>query len=222
VTVLDVVDADAMTALINATIDQHGRLDYLFNNAGIGVGGWVEELSLDDDWRYSVEVNLMGPIHGIHAAYPRMVEQGFGHIVNTASVAGLVPVPGTGAYALSKYAVVGLSRGLRSEGRHHGVRVSVLCPGVVRTPILNGGKYGRMSDELNERQLQAIMEGRPAMDPGKFARRALAQVAANVGVIVIPRRWRAAWWADRLAPGVIDHVLTAVVKRLYAKIEGLK
>ena len=90
---LDVRDAAAVDAAISGVWKKHGRLDYLFNNAGTGVGGEVKDYDLDD-WRYVVDVNLMGVIHGVQAAYPRMIEQGFGHIVNTASMAGLCPTPG--------------------------------------------------------------------------------------------------------------------------------
>lgn len=84
-------------------------------------------------------MNLRGVTHGILAAYPLMIEQDFGHIVNTASMAGLMSSPAMGGYTVTKHAVVALSRVLRIEARRHGVRVSVLCPGVIRTPILEGG-----------------------------------------------------------------------------------
>src|SRR5213593_2879910 len=77
---LDVRDAAAFDWLLEDLFARHGRLDYLFNNAGTGVGGEAKDFTLDD-WRYVVEVNLMGVIHGVRAAYPRMIRQGFGHIV---------------------------------------------------------------------------------------------------------------------------------------------
>ena len=130
---LDVRDASAFGALVADVMARHGRLDYLFNNAGIGVAGETKDLAIDD-WRAIVEVNVMGVVHGVHAAYPRMASQGFGHVVNTASMAGLMPSPMTVPYGMTKYAVVGLSRSLRAEGAHYGVRVTALCPGVIRTP----------------------------------------------------------------------------------------
>jgi NAD(P)-dependent dehydrogenase (short-subunit alcohol dehydrogenase family) len=87
---LDVRNAAAFEQVVNDIFQRHGRLDYLFNNAGTGVAGEALENTLDD-WRYVVEVNLMGVVHGVHAAYRRMAEQGFGHIVNTASMSGLMP-----------------------------------------------------------------------------------------------------------------------------------
>lgn len=97
-------------------------------------------------------MNLRGVVHGIQAVYPTMIRQHCGHIVNTASLAGLITTAGQINYTVTKHAVVALSIALRVEAERHGVRVSVLCPGVIRTPILTGGKFGRfemsgMSDE---------------------------------------------------------------------------
>ncbi|WP_262403074.1 SDR family oxidoreductase [Actinomadura sp. CNU-125] len=111
---LDVTDADAVSELYAGVKDEHGRLDRVFNNAGIAVGGLAEELSLDH-WNRAIDINLKGVIHGVNAAYPIMLKQGNGHIVNTASLAGLVPMPVGIPYTATKHAVVGLSLGLRAE-----------------------------------------------------------------------------------------------------------
>ena len=108
---LDVSDEHAVEKSIQQTIDALGGFDILFNNAGIGLAGEVRDLSLED-WRRVVEVNLMGVVHGVHAAYPHMVRQGSGALVNTASGAGLLPRPGMVPYAASKGAVVALSQSL--------------------------------------------------------------------------------------------------------------
>ena len=135
--VVDVRDADAVTRLIHDTDRAHGRLDLLVNNAGIAVGGEPEELLLAH-WERTLDVNLRGVIHGCHAAYPVMKEQGGGHIVNVASLAGLMPGSGLIApYTTSKYAVVGLSLALRAAGADAGVRVSAVCPGWIDTPIID-------------------------------------------------------------------------------------
>ena len=112
------------------------RIDYLFNNAGIpGVGGLTDRYA-PSDWETIIDVNLKGVVNGVHAAYSVMVRQGFGHIVNTASAAGLMPLPLRLPYSAMKHAVVGLSKSLRIEAATKGVRVSVLCPWFIRTPIL--------------------------------------------------------------------------------------
>ena len=141
---LDVRDGAAVAQALDAAVERHGRLDYVFNNAGTGVAGEPRAHPLDD-WRYIVDVTLMGVVHGVQAAYPRLVAQGFGHLVDTASMAGLIPTPLTVSYCATKHAVVGLARALRLEAAPYGVRVSVLCPGVIRTPILEGaGRFGRL------------------------------------------------------------------------------
>jgi NAD(P)-dependent dehydrogenase (short-subunit alcohol dehydrogenase family) len=201
---LDVRDSAAVNAAIDGVWANHGRLDYLFNNAGTAVAGEIENHDLDD-WRYVVEVNLMGVIHGVQAAYPRMIQQGFGHIVNTASMAGLGPVPGATVYCTTKHAVVGLSRSLRIEAKRHGVCVSVLCPGAIRTPILiNGGKYGRAKVLVPiEKQMEMWERLRP-MDPDLFATKALRRIARTQSIIVEPSFWRYFWWIGRLSPDFSD------------------
>jgi NAD(P)-dependent dehydrogenase (short-subunit alcohol dehydrogenase family) len=136
---LDVRDHERFLAIVNETFERTGRLDYLFNNAGIGVSAEMKDYE-PADWDDVFDVNLRGVAYGVTAAYPLMVRQGFGHIVNTASMAGLVAAGMTGSYTATKHAVVGLSRALRVEAKPYGVRVSVVCPGVIRTPILEGGR----------------------------------------------------------------------------------
>jgi NAD(P)-dependent dehydrogenase (short-subunit alcohol dehydrogenase family) len=140
---IDAADFPAMDRLVQETVKRTGRLDFIFNNAGVVIGGYVNRYGIED-WNQIVDVNLRGVINGIQATYKVMMEQGFGHIVNTASMAGLMVGPGNVAYTTTKHAVVGLSNSLRAEAAHMGVRVSVVCPGVIRTPILEGGKYGKM------------------------------------------------------------------------------
>ncbi len=197
---VDVADGAAVERLVQDTLEGRGRLDYLFNNAGIGIAGEAELYRLED-WYRVLDVNLRGVVHGVHAAYPAMLEQGFGHIVNTASMAGLVPLPGSVSYGATKHAVVGLSTLLRAEAAAKGVRVSVLCPGVVRTPILDrGGRYGQVLMELPEEFLRPFVERMRPIDAGVFAEKALRAVAANRAIIVVPRWWRVVWWLHRLSP----------------------
>ncbi|MBV9320154.1 MAG: SDR family oxidoreductase, partial [Mycobacterium sp.] len=139
---LDVRSYPSFERAVAEAVRQSGRIDYLFNNAGIGITGEVDSYTLDD-WNDVFDVNLRGVVHGIQAVYPIMIRQHSGHIVNTASMAGLVATPGSANYSAAKHAVVAISKALRVEAERHGVKVSVLCPGAVRTPILTGGRYGR-------------------------------------------------------------------------------
>ncbi|MDZ4235286.1 MAG: SDR family oxidoreductase [Dietzia sp.] len=208
---LDVRDHAAFQQAITQTVQTSGGLDYLFNNAGIGIGGEVDALTLDD-WTDIIDVNLRGVIHGVQAAYPVMIKQGGGHIVNTASVAGLVTTSAQAGYAATKHAVVALSKTMRVEGATHGVRVSVLCPGVVRTPILTGGEYGRNRSVSRENQLKLGESLRP-MDPDTFADKALRAVLRNQAIIVVPRWWKALWYLERLSPALSMRTAATALRR---------
>ncbi len=198
---VDVTDFAAVESLIGGCFDDRGRLDYLFNNAGIGIGGEAKLYELEH-WTRVLDVNVRGVAHGVQAAYSRMLEQGFGHIVSTASMAGLIPAPGTVSYAASKHAVVGMTRALRVEAASARVRASAICPGVIRTPILDGGKYGELlqpfPQEFKDRMWRLL---RP-MDPDRFAEAVLTGVAANREIIIVPWRWKLIWWLDRLSPAL--------------------
>lgn len=131
---LDVTEFEAVKEVVEDAVRAHGRLDYTFNNAGIVIAGETQDFS-HDDWQRVIDTNPYGVVHGVMAAYPLMVEQRSGHIVNTVSLAGLVPATGEISYTTSKYGVVGLSNALRAEAAHYGVKVGAVCPGFIRTPI---------------------------------------------------------------------------------------
>jgi NAD(P)-dependent dehydrogenase (short-subunit alcohol dehydrogenase family) len=195
---LDVADGEAVRTAIDAAAARAGRLDLVFNNAGISVAG--ETLAMTDaHWQRIVDVNLWGVIHGVRAALPVMARQGSGHIVNTASLAGLLPSPLNVAYAATKYAVVGLSQSLRMEAAGRGVNVSVVCPGLVATGIL------RNAVQLDTAGVD--VSARVGLRPypvEKAARAILRGVARNDAVIVFPAHAHAARWLWRLAPWFIE------------------
>jgi NAD(P)-dependent dehydrogenase (short-subunit alcohol dehydrogenase family) len=135
--VVDVRDRHAVMELADAAFDAFGRVDVVFNNAGVAVGGPIAEMS-HQDWQWVIDVDLWGPIHGVEAFVPRMVAQGGpGHVSFTASFAGLVPNVGLGPYCVAKYGVVALAEVLHKELREHDIGVSVLCPMRVHTGIGN-------------------------------------------------------------------------------------
>jgi NAD(P)-dependent dehydrogenase (short-subunit alcohol dehydrogenase family) len=196
----DVTDFPAIERLVNGTAQRTGRLDYMFNNAGIGIGGLAADFAIAD-WNEIIDVNLRGVIHGAHAAGMVMLRQGYGHIVNTSSLAGLMPSPGTTAYSTTKHAVVGLSKGLRGEMAHAGVRVSVLCPGVVRTPLLDGcGKYGKLLSGITSEQVRLMWESLRPMPADVFAVKVIDAVAKNKPIIIVPAWWKVFWLINRFFP----------------------
>ena len=138
--VCDVSSRKAVEALADAAFDRMGAVHVVFLNAGVAVGGPVAEMS-HEDWRWVIDVDLWGVIHGVEAFVPRIVEQGEGgHIAATASFAGMVPNVGLGAYCVAKYGVVALMEVLNRELRSHGIGTSVLCPMRVKTNIDASGR----------------------------------------------------------------------------------
>lgn len=217
---LDVRDQPAFIAAIDDVVAEHGRIDLLFNNAGISTGG---ESHLMDGSYFDrvIDVNLRGVVNGIVATYPRMVAQGYGHIVNTASMAGLVPTPMTAAYAMTKHGVVGLSTSLRPEARQHGVKVSVLCPGAIDTPILDASPPADLPmpppGTLTGRQFMALIKQKP-IAPARFAGPALRGVARNKAVIIVPTRAKGLWYLQRFLPGTVQAVDRSVARRVLRTI----
>jgi NAD(P)-dependent dehydrogenase (short-subunit alcohol dehydrogenase family) len=216
----DVRDLSSLVRIVEGTIARTGAIDFFFNNAGIGVGGEMDGYEAAD-WDDVIDVNLRGVAYGVQAVYPYMVKRGSGHIVNTASMAGLVSTAGEGSYTAAKHGVVGLSKSLRVEARRHGVRVSVLCPGPIRTPILSGGKYGRLNFEgLREDQILKMWEPTRPMDVDVFAKKAMRAILANEAFIVLPTWWKAFWYLERVSPALSLRVWEAMLGKLRRDIEG--
>jgi NAD(P)-dependent dehydrogenase (short-subunit alcohol dehydrogenase family) len=217
---LDVRDADAFRSLVEETARASGRLDYLFNNAGIIVAGKAHGFE-PADWDQVIDVNLRGVAHGILAAYPLMLRQGFGHIVNTASMWGLYLFPLQISYTATKHAVVGLSRALRVEARPFGVNVSVVCPGPVRTPILDGGgRYGWFKPDIDRDVMRQALERVRPMDPALLARRVVRAVERNQAIIIEPWWWRMLWHLDRVSPWLSEKFCDALARRLARGLEA--
>jgi NAD(P)-dependent dehydrogenase (short-subunit alcohol dehydrogenase family) len=209
---VDVRDPDAVAAVVDG-IEQDEPLRLVANNAGVspapGDGGfWPVE-----EWQRVVSVNLMGVVHGVDAAYPRMRARRSGVILNTASLAGLVPGPGLGPYGATKHAVVGLSLGLRADAAPYGVRVTALCPGWVDTPMLDSiGVQGRLvRDDLGE-----FGVGVP-VPPADVAAAALDGLRRNLPLVVVPRQATQAWWAQRLVPRYVERRALRVAATIAAR-----
>ena len=135
--VTDVSDAASVRALRDRALDRFGAVHLVHNNAGVGTGGPVWEVP-EADWRWILGVNLWGVVHGIATFVPLLIEQGEGHVVNTASIAGLTTAPFLGPYNATKQAVVAISETLYKDLQIAGIAgigVSVLCPGFVQTRI---------------------------------------------------------------------------------------
>jgi NAD(P)-dependent dehydrogenase (short-subunit alcohol dehydrogenase family) len=178
--VCDVADPASVDAAAEATFSAFGKVHILCNNAGVGARG----ISLDD-WRWVIDVNLMGVVNGVRAFLTHMRAHGEGgHIVNTASMAGMVNTGQAFApYPATKYAVVGMSEGLAAELKPFGIGVSILCPGIVRTNILESARnrperYGPTTpvDRANPLYARFAERVRTGMDPAGVARRVMAAI----------------------------------------------
>ncbi|MBL38185.1 MAG: hypothetical protein CMP07_07230 [Xanthomonadales bacterium] len=151
---LNVTDSSQWEALAAFVDSEYGRIDLLVNNAGVATGGMLGETPLED-WEWVLEINLMGVVRGCHHFVGRFRSQGFGHIVNVASWAGLAAAPGIASYGTAKAAVVSMSEMLRAELAPYGVEVSVLCPAFVKTALTDSM---RAPDDTYAKRVQRWME----------------------------------------------------------------
>lgn len=197
--VLDVTDAEAVAALADK-VTGGGRVDIVMNNAGIGHAGPTAETPLED-WRAIVEVNIMGVVHGVHAFVPKLLAQGGrADIVNTASMAGLVPVAQMAPYVMSKHAIVGLSEALHAELAPQGIRVTALCPGVIDTAIV---AESTMRGDLVAAAPKAVdFYRKRGASPDVVARDVLHTLTKRHRIITASPRWQVmpAWVVQRMSP----------------------
>ncbi len=199
---LSVTDYDAVQALADELAGR-GSIDYLFNNAGIGIGGEARDFKIED-WRIVLDVNLYGVVNGVTAVYPVMAKQRSGHIVNTASLDGLVPFPMHVSYTASKYAVVGLSQALRIEGAPLGVKVSVACPGRVKTAIFDTTRLVNSDREKTMR----IVNAAPGITAEECASRIIAGMDRNDELILPSAYARFMWHLERATPSLTHGIMS--------------
>lgn len=197
--VVDCSEPAAVEALAEEVFRRERAVDVLHNNAGIGHAGRVEDTTLED-WQRVIAVNLMGVVHGVHSFVPRMLRQGRrAHVVNTASLAGLVPTAELVPYSTSKAGVVGLSEALDAELAPRGIRVTALCPGIIDTGIVAAATMrGDMADR--HERLTDFYRSRGASAEG-VAEAALDAVRRHRVIQPAPR-WQVVppWLLKRLAP----------------------
>jgi NAD(P)-dependent dehydrogenase (short-subunit alcohol dehydrogenase family) len=195
--IVDVSDRDQVAGAIDSVVADHGSLDFIFNNAGVAIFGEVDVVTLDD-WDKIIDVNLKGVAYGAKLAYDQMVKQGSGHIINTASVAGLVPVPLQTSYVATKFAVVGLGKTLEVEAREHGVHVTTFCPAFIDTGMIDNNTLRGTMDVPNVRSMIPI-KPQPA---DKAVQALLAGVVKNKSIVITPFYGRIGWWLERFAPSL--------------------
>lgn len=185
---LDVTNRESFDAFTAAVTERFGRIDVLVNNAGVmPLGGFLEEA--DDVGRTTFEVNVQGLVHGLRSVLPGMIVRGRGHVVNVASMAGKIPLPGMAVYNASKFAAVGLTAAVRREYVATGVSVSAVLPSAVRTELASGVRLGGAL---------------PTVDPEDVAKAIAGTLKTRRAETAVPR-WLAGW--DLLAALTPEPVL---------------
>jgi NAD(P)-dependent dehydrogenase (short-subunit alcohol dehydrogenase family) len=208
---VDVADREAVVDLAEKVHAIHGPLEVLVNNAGVGMSGRFLDVE-PADWEWIIAINLMGVIHGCQAFGPAMVARRAGHIVNMASGLAYTPTASEGAYVTTKAAVLAFSRCLRADWYRHGVGVSVICPGIVNTPIISRARF-RGADPAQVRRLERLFRRRN-YPPSRVASAILDAVEHDRALVPVSPEARVGWALNRLLPvSVSDRLARAGVGR---------
>lgn len=203
----DVTIMEDIQKLADHAVSAFGRIDLMINNAGVALMGEVCEMGLEQ-FRRLVDVNIMGIIHGCRAAYPQMIKQGYGHIVNVGSVTGLFTFPMQTHYSATKHFVQAFTMGLRAEAAGLGVKISVICPMNIKSEMVEGS-ITIVGDRDNEwfRNLPVKW-----MDVNTAAKKMLKGIARNKGIIVVPGKAKIFWRLYRLSPAMFNRAGVFMVK----------
>jgi len=204
---LDVTSPPELKELAADMEQTIGAPDILVNNAGIAVAGLFLDVSMEN-FNKLMAINLMGVVNGCHAFLPGMVRGGRkAHVVNIASMAAYTSARRMSAYCTSKFAVLGFSECLRAEMAPHGIGVSAICPGMIKTNIVNAGIFEAPDLDIEEKRkdIDALYQKRN-YSPEKVARKIVGAVRRNRAVVPItPEAW-IAYYAKRWAPWVISRL----------------
>jgi len=201
---IDVRDHDAVVALAAEIHASHGSMDVVMNVAGVSTWGSIDRLE-HGDWQQMIDVNLLGPISVLEAFVPPIIAAGRGgHVVNVSSAAGLFGLPWHAAYSASKFGLRGVSEVLRFDLRRHGIGVSLVCPGGVRTPLVESVKIVGVDDESPRiRKLKARFEKR-AVSPEHVAEKIIEGVEKDRYLVFTSPDIRVGHWAQRFCPPLYE------------------
>lgn len=212
--VVDVSDLKQVEELSDFAIKEFGQVDILINNAGIALGGPSDVFPLED-FEKLVNVNFWSIVYGVQSFVPVFKKQGYGHIVNISSLAGLVGHIGIGAYSATKHAVVGYSEVLRAELRRYNIGVTVICPGIINTNIVQDAKITYVEKmKVDQSQLINFYKnwGWP---PERVAKAVLKAVKKNKGVVPVgPEAWLC-WYIKRFSQKLWKLYMRLTVKFAY-------
>jgi len=204
---MDVTLFENAQRVVQEIVNKYGRIDIMINNAGTAIQGEARDLKLRH-WRNVIDVNLWGVIYGAISAYRVMEKQGSGQIVNISSLAGLIPIPKEIPYCTSKWAVAGFTNSLRVEGADLGIKVNLVCPGIMHTPIHDKIKWINVDKEklLQPKVMKFFMT------PDKAAKKILRGVKRNKSVLIFPFYAHITWWLYRFNPGIFQFFLKTIIR----------
>lgn len=204
---MDVADAHSVAAAAARMREEWGSPRILVNNAGVGVGGHFLDTSYTS-WQKVLAVNLLGTIHCCRTFLPGMVSSGApGHVVNVASMLGYFGARGVSAYCASKFGVLGFSESLRAEMVDHGIGVSTICPGIIRTDIIRASILESATEDVEQRRrdIDSLYERRD-YPPERVAAAILSAIRRNRAVVpVTPEAW-ITYYAKRWLPGLLGRL----------------
>ncbi|MCX6064304.1 MAG: SDR family NAD(P)-dependent oxidoreductase [Chloroflexi bacterium] len=210
-TPVDINNSADIENMVRSVIENYGRIDILFNNAGFGRLDWFDRLNIERDVHTQISVNLTGLMEVTQAILPHMIAQGNGHIINMSSVAGWIAAPMYTVYAATKFGVRGFTDALRREMSLHGIQVSGIYPGPAVT------EFGQHTGE-------SVLKGTfqaPAWTymTSEYVARRVVELAKNPRrALIIPWWFRPVLWLDYNFPGIVDWIVTQFFVKKYRKI----
>lgn len=202
----DMSNVEQSKQAFEAIVAELGGIDYVVNSAGIFMGGEIRDTPIEK-WHEVIDNNIYAIAHGSQLALERMINQKSGHIVNIASTAGIIPVPAMGIYGATKYALVGLSHAMRNEVASLGVKVSVVCPTVVNTPLYDTAIYNKVDKN-------SVIKSRTNLQTADTAADAIIKgIVKNKATIHTSPITRAIWGVYRLSPRLYDFFARRIVRK---------
>lgn len=205
----EMVNAPEVKKVFETIAKKYGQIDYVFNCAGIFMAGEIRDTPIEN-WQKVIENNVWAVNNGTHYAYQAMLPFKKGHIINIASAAGLFPVPIMGIYGASKYAIVGLSHELRNEAKVYGIKVSVVCPTIVNTPLYDTAIYNNVNKEKALKARETLQTADTA------AKKIIKGVIKNKATIHTSFSTKVGWWTYKNIPPLYN-VLARRIINTYRK-----
>jgi NAD(P)-dependent dehydrogenase (short-subunit alcohol dehydrogenase family) len=212
----DVTDETLVTTMIHDVKKRHGKIDFIFNNAGYAQNGEFQDIT-PEDFKKVIDVNFWGVVYGTRACYPIMIEQGYGTIANVTSLAGLIPGGLMTAYSSAKYAATGFTLNLRSEAKQYGVHVVAVCPGYLETPMHANADNVSEYIKSHDKEYRSKKHRYPTAE--KVVGNLMRGVFHNRAIVVTPYIHLPFWWLYRIAPGAVPWAWDIIIRRIKTKEE---